>query len=440
MDETKKWGEFAKFEKKYKLFDYQDDNGIFVWDIIRHQIYIEYTWGLSKKNNDESLSYRIKRLFLSLFSLIKIVVGNKEKAKYLFLINSREEIKPNIFYDRNFYDIVATLQKDKIFIIENFYQPGIKYYLKKSYLQPSYFLNFIFKFFLKKGKYHDLINLINQELNLEWHNEQIIIAVNAFRVENFFYKWLLKRKQIKKIFTFFIPKGIICAARELGIETIEMQHGIIDSEHISYNYPIEYHYNHKLYIPDIFLTFSPFWKKNIYYPVDKILSIGNSSLNNLYDYTIGGTNRQNVIFISSIAFGECITPLTIDFAVRNQKIKIYFKLHFDQRVEFNYYKNKFIDYPNIEVINSNKSVHTLFPKSMFVVAIQSTVVYEALQAGKIVFLYKRMTYHRHSALFEHPNMYLIDNASEINLSDVYPQKSKEAFFDKFNKNILSDIL
>ncbi|MFL9481722.1 hypothetical protein ACI6Q2_03020 [Chitinophagaceae bacterium LWZ2-11] len=437
MEEIQHWKKFFDFEKKNHLFDYKDENGVYIWDIIRYEVYIAYMWELDvKKREAVSIKEYLGKATYSLISLIKLFF--KKKNDNLFYIYSRD-LSGEYFYDRNISHIIPFVKKEPI-IIEFNYFFRIKYFHQNFLFRPFSFFKVVASPFINKKKdFGGLINLINKELQINWTNEVVESFVRDFKLEIKFYTWLLKQKKIKKIFVIGRHKGMFHAAKQLNIPIIEFQHGIVDAGHLFYNYPELKDFNNKIYIPDLFVTFSPFWIKGINYPVKKVIPIGND---NLYvnDLLEESEPTNNILFISSIIFGKEIIPLVERYAKENEGIKIYLKLHPDQFFEVSGYQKIFKKYANIKVISKEYNTYQLIQKSRAVVAINSTVVYEALQAGKIVFLYKKMTYYRHEHIFNHPNLYLIDNANQINFENIYPIKNTYIFFDRFNPNLLKEIL
>ena len=68
------------------------------------------------------------------------------------------------------------------------------------------------------------------------------------------------------------------------------------------------------------------------------------------------------------------------------------------------------------------------------ITIQSTTVYEALQLGIKVFLYKKQDYDSHNDLFSNKNLYLVDNVQQIldGIDKRFIEEDKVVFFEKFD--------
>ena len=77
-----------------------------------------------------------------------------------------------------------------------------------------------------------------------------------------------------------------------------------------------------------------------------------------------------------------------------------------------------------------------------VFAIQSTAIYEALQANRKVILLKKMSYLRHKHIFDRKNLHLVDTTedfiSALNTKIVIDQNV--AFFAPFDKEAFFEAL
>jgi hypothetical protein len=52
-----------------------------------------------------------------------------------------------------------------------------------------------------------------------------------------------------------------------------------------------------------------------------------------------------------------------------------------------------------------------------------------------LFIYKEMTYYRHSRIFDNPNVKLIDNARQIIITGNAGFTKSKIFFDDFNESV-----
>lgn len=86
----------------------------------------------------------------------------------------------------------------------------------------------------------------------------VSLHVRRFKIARSLYKRVFRRKHIKRAITAvaYERHAFIAAAKDLEMETIEVQHGIIGPHHPGYNYDVAAVIPYK---PDSFLTFGAFW-------------------------------------------------------------------------------------------------------------------------------------------------------------------------------------
>lgn len=224
----------------------------------------------------------------------------------------------------------------------------------------------------------DLINLFIKE-------------VQKFKIEyNYYYK-LLKRKKIKKIF-FIAYNGkaaLIKAAKDLKIESIEIQHGIMVAEDFIYHFPgIE---NGSLeYFPKKFYV----WNKQINtckLPIAQknIIIYGNKFLENRKSSLSGIPKIKNQILIIS---QHTLSKQIADFILKNllllKDYKIIYKLHpLEEKNVHEFLDLKMLKtYTNFIIADNNYSVYELMAQSQFVIGVYSTALYEATYFNCIIFL------------------------------------------------------
>jgi hypothetical protein len=184
------------------------------------------------------------------------------------------------------------------------------------------------------------------------------------------------------------------------------------------------------------LTYSHFWSREVNYPVKQVLAVGNTIA-----AQIGHAGRPvhpgllTIGFISADVFGVRLAELAIEYAKLNPGNQLLFKLHPNQFSRRKEYIERFRQFPGIHVITNEQPTGAMILGCDAIVLIQSTIAYEALQAGVPVFIYKRMTYYRHAHIFESPNVILFDDASEIVIKDRVAPATEEIFFEEFDESV-----
>jgi len=423
------------FEEKNDLFQLEED-GLYIWDILRFHVYVNYMWDNFRDQQPKQSAFGLLlKLIRRLVYLIRFLF--RPARPHLFYLHSRDRQPGGRFYDKNAHDFLQRMAGES-HILETCEGRGMRYVYPVSLFNPANLFNRLYYWLYRERDYSGLVELINRELDLKWDNRNINRHISYFRSERIFYNWLFRMKKPKRVYvTFNLPKALYCAARESGVETIEFQHGIIDRGHIAYNYPAAIRAGGRVYCPDLLLTFSGFWCRDINYPVKRIIPVGNTVL---ADVEITGKTfdpeSRVVGFISADVFGHSLAELAIQYAQLHPNDHILFKLHPNQFSRRKEYYKLFQHYPAILVITNERPTEKVILSCDAIVLIQSTIAYQALQAGIPVFIYKRMTYYRHAHIFTSPNVRLIDDARQVVLSNkkVSPGPD-DIFFEEFNERV-----
>ncbi len=426
---------FLEFESKNDLFQLEED-GIYVWDVLRHHVFVEYSWDnyVDQGPLKEPALRLLRRLLRRAWYLIVFLF--RRSRSNLFFIHSRDRGPDGRFLDRNAYDLLQRMGKDS-FLLETFEGDGVRYAYPVDLINPASIFNRVYGLFYKNRDYSDLVDKINSELGLRWDNAIVNRHMRYFRSEGLFFRWVFRFKKIKRLYvSFHSQKSHYYAARMCGIESIEIQHGVMDYGHLDYNYPPEIVAGGRVHCPDLLLTYGAFWSREINYPVKKVLAIGNSFVSR-----IGHTERPapsgalTLLFISADVFGVKLAGLAIEYVELNPGSTILFKLHPNQFSRRKEYLDRFRRHPGIRVVTNEQPTSQLILNCDAVVLIQSTIAYEALQAGVPVFIYKRMTYLRHASIFNHPNVSVIDNAQEIVFVEKPSAAAGDIFFEEFDESV-----
>lgn len=225
-------------------------NGEQLWPFLR--IYAGFK--LSANMNAKSINSSFIKLFLSsffygFFNLFK-------KYDYLFFSSTDQRRKNGEFYVDKSVDTIAQLL-GKSLVIE---YPVISH-IPRSKLKnrtvisksPFFLLVQFFSLFVKDSKIENeaLLKQLLQENNIEIDYKALIKRNKAqYMAARALYKWF--RPKAVFIVCYDTHTGLIRAMKELGVKTIEIQHGIINSNHVAYNI------DRKLdnsYFPDYLLTY-----------------------------------------------------------------------------------------------------------------------------------------------------------------------------------------
>lgn len=229
-----------------------------------------------------------------------------------------------------------------------------------------------------------------------------------------------------------IEKALFHVANARGIPTAEAQHGLIGFGHTNYSYPKDVDYSQQTAMPSLFLTFSEFWSQAGYYPAARHAVIGT-------DHFGAGirpvrTGRGTVMVIAADIYNDELLALTRDLAAHLPGRRIVYKLHPNQEAQEADICAAFADLPHVEVGAAGTPAVRLMDDVTHLVAIQSTVVYEALQSGRRIVIVPRHDYHVHSDLFGLPSVSLAGNGAAMAAALDIPANGAPGptFFERFD--------
>lgn len=198
------------------------------------------------------------------------------------------------------------------------------------------------------------------------------------------------KKYMKKILLRTKPKLILlstyyddhmyplaCAAGDLGITTVEIQHGLINS-HEAYWY--EDVSSLGKYLPDYLFTYGTWWNENIKMPdCTKAVAVGYPFLEAQINFE-KKTEQFMLAVFSSPATGVVLSK----FVVENIKtlllnnVKVIYKLH---PVEYMVWRREYpwlAECKEIQIIDDETNVYEILNHADMAIAVNSTVLYEAV--------------------------------------------------------------
>jgi len=202
-------------------------------------------------------------------------------------------------------------------------------------------------------------------------------------------------------------KGLFAAARDMGIPTIELQHGTPSVESPFWSYPTSIPSTHPgLTLPTACLAFSEYFTRLVHFPVAHTYAIGND-----YLYQAPTANTVDAVsIISAYMYQDELVRLALALAESFPTRPIYFRLHPHQFPQKAAIAEQMSHRRNIVVQSDEMSLAELFEVCTFVIGVHSTVLYSALQARKKVMVYKISNYFFLRDLF--PFVELFDGAAD----------------------------
>lgn len=397
IKDLKELREFILYlENKYDLLNFEID-GVKPWQFMR--VSIDYNLGkvarlMETPHTKLSFKYKIKNAF----NLLKnCIVHNPFLAKQVdIVIFSHPRVKK---VDGEYIDIYTKyfidelIKENKNFIeIES---PYLGKHLAKYY-KYKYYIDFILvvrNLFYRFISIHDdkskEIKIIEKEIKDKVGNYNLkllfIKIVKFYKIEYFLYKKLFQKIKPKQIYVVvsYSFGAMIKAAKDLGIEVIEFQHGNFSKFHFGYYFGED---KQELdYFPDKFLVWNEYWKNHINFPIeDKNVIIRK------FDYLeyrkhfyahIKKVPKQAVV-LSQGVLGDRIAKKILDNWNRFKNFNIIYKLHPGEYERYKEYRNliKLEKKYNVKIV-TDIDLYELFASSEYQIGVFSTALYEGVEFG-----------------------------------------------------------
>lgn len=409
---------FLVIENNNEIFNFKFEfNSILMWPFIRFYIYKKL---LSKENrNINSNILSLKRYtFYDNVTYIKNIISNNPYKKYskkydiLMFCSGITNIKRGNKYFNRVNDYFAFIYKDKTLLIED--SNKRKYYIPRFFPNICYHDFIILNSYIKSkfGKVSkkdiitikNLLNFLKTVFNEKLQNSDLNIIENSLlslskklRIYNYLYNKLFDKYNPKVIFLEDASYGsrsyILKWAKERGILTIELQHGVLYNNHPAYNYgkSILDSNIYKKYLPDYLLTYGKYWNEQINIPLKKVV-IGNPNYSeNIKELNFNrkNENKKRILIISNNEIFYMMKKIAIELNVLLDKknYDIVFRPHpgdfYEKRdSNFVFFKTKGIK------IDTETDVYKSLKDTDFLIGKNSTVLYEAIGICKSIFMIK----------------------------------------------------
>ena len=405
---------FYEVEKKYNLFE-KEYNGFEFGVYMRRPI----TWKLQKMVDNIGEAHYTKKTnrFENLFLLLrqfKYVLQNgkvpRRKCDVLFVSHPRRVYNGET-YECIYTDILAEKFENAI-TLEKHYQ-GMHYEPAKSKeiiymdvvdikIQFSSIYKSLFcqkeikqlkQFF--EAQVSEAVKELNQhyktDISIDNITMELVYMYCSYRVLSKYFEKLLKKtnpRAIVEVVSYSMEWQVLNEiASDMKIPTVELQHGIINKNHVAYNYPLGRKI--KQFPQNIFL-FSDFWKEGVQYPVSKehIFATGNPHLER-QEIKYKGIkekldNKTRILFLSSGPIGTLLadTAVGVYDILSEAEYEIIYKLH---PGEFSVWEEKYPQLVNsrIKVISDNKTdLYQLFCQSDILISgFNSTTIFAGMYYG-----------------------------------------------------------
>ena len=459
---------FFDIENKYGL-NYREIQGCYAWQLIRMHLYYDITRKTQIFNapQQKSLSLFDKvKTFLPFFknSLLRNPFNGKYNKDILIFDHPRKVIFKGEYCDIYSNFLVDFLKDDYSFeVLEAPYLN--KHYTKKQdyvrYTDAIQLGSYIHKKFNKvefSESEKELIFKVQNELESAFNIKLNIPWMLTTHILNFQYDFkkyvdLFEKRKPKMVFVVvaYENHAIVAAAKHLGIEVIELQHGTITDYHLGYSYPEKTRLNGEIpYFPDKVLSFGDYWMNEETSPIPKenVIPIGFSYFEEQSkDFIDIDAIDNQVLFISQGVIGKYLSKMAFEFAKAQNDLEIIYKLH---PGEYETWKQNYPElveasaFDNFKVIdNSEIPLYKLLAESNYQVGAFSTAIYEGLMFNCKTFILDVPGVEYLEDLVEKKYVFKISSADDLNdnLDSFKPTYyDKNFFFKNLDKELLRRVV
>ena len=403
--------QFLRMEEKLNLYDLKIKEFHF-WNFVRFYVWTNMICRNKNSQNVKSNKINGKEIFGIAYNLFfpgKIRIDNAD----LLIYNHMRRVFNGKYFECMYTEQISDHFSRSIVIEQNYRGRHMKpvktknlFYLDRLSLKGV--IGTKLSLILKKQEYEKMYRTIAPVLEeifseiLKDYHVQIDKKELFKEIFKNYILYKIKKPAYKKILIKYNPKIVIEvvgygkdrmilneAANELGIEVVELQHGVMYNEHVAYQYATQKKLQH---LPTQLWTFSEFANQFIRMPREstKIVGIGFPYFEKQVEYYKRNVNRtdsrKTVIFISQGTIGVEMSKFAVELNQRLCGYRIIYKLHpgeFDVwQKEYPWLKNSTIEiYDDFET-----NIYELFAVSDIQVGAYSTAIYEGLGFGLQTFI------------------------------------------------------
>lgn len=425
---------FYEKENELKLFELEID-GVYYWQLIRFELTKRIRVRLSSAANSQSVSYT-KKIISTVIAAIKEkrLLKKVDRHSILLLrpcVAVDKTTNKNMDHQYDFSDAFCTEECENIYALGSYYSfpKTVKYNMSiaESRMILWKIKRILFGRFSKKyvcePRIIEMLSFIRDEYKTEISVFEIIKIIQYVVKQHIVYmtEW-------RRVFSAFNPRIVvlyphydtnmfaaISAAQEMGISTLEIQHGLTN-KYCPY-YFLDTSLNN-LCLPNYIATFGDFWIQEMRLPEStKLKAVGSCYMEKMLN-SLG--NDESTINKLLVLINPDSAFELIDFIMENITeivecgFKIAIKLH---PREHDNWKEKypFLIRKDIEVISDpNISVYSEIAKSSHVIGINTTTLFEAHAfKNKVVMILKKNNYYPMMPLVEAGVATLISNKEEL---------------------------
>ncbi len=452
---------FLQLEEKNELFEKLEVNNIKIWHYIRYEIYnlILQILGIFKNPNLDKVYYKKQDTIKDWID--KEILKNQFNIKHkeVFILNHQRRIKQGDYYKCNYTDEWLKKFNRSYYVFElqhadNFHFKPVKT-KNLRYIDQVQFMKIFHKKYCTESVCHKeskkvadyLIKILENAFEIVFGVKEkkkimqiIVHKVTARDGLKDYYGYLLKRIK-PKIIIYVVGTGFDQmilgeTGRELGIPTVEIQHGHIGRGHLGYNFNCDVCLNS---FPEYLFVTGQHEVEAIRPPIPKenIYITGSPELDfkvNYYKKKLQNRKKLKKI-ITFISGGEReIVDAAIEMYQKLDKdqYKIYLKLH---PSEYTSWRKKYCKLENSGVCVVDGSLHDIYyylAISDYLVGVASAVLFEATRFECDIMVLKTGRYFNAESLINTGNGVYISSTEEA-IKRIHSMSSKRTTSDFYHR-------
>lgn len=428
-----------EIENKSHLYEYVDDKGIPVWDVLRYDVIkaIEYKYNPNKSMLPKSsLAQRIIILLESAIAFLRLFFLGEKRV--LFFASLRYKDKDGQCYDRVANDLILRVDKGERVVLDTTPRNDTRY---KTLTTP---VGLFYALCKKYELNQDFSDYVVEELNKGFQDnvitsERLQYIYSQFVSQTIMFNWILKRTKPEKIFISYGRFKPLCwTAKRLGIPTWLMQHSLIERDDATLSGTCP---DKRFAInADVLLTFGTYWGDYLKHLMS-VQVIGNRILSKS---DVNVAYNGPIVFASSLYQGPYISDFLVGFASKHPDLSFVYKLHPGEKQYMQRYRDLFINCHNVRVVLDEMTMDELLVTCSLVVLVSSTTFYEALNLKKCVAIYNIKEFESITRfLLKVPNSYPFTEEEELEniIKDAtFYEDQSISFFEPFNEELAEQLI
>lgn len=439
-------------EQEYNLLE-KSMYSIKYWQYIRSVVFMQIRQEIENKNinikTGKSVSQkkpgiiryllRMRKIIdlLSVFFIMSPVRNLKERD--LLVLTFPRRVKVDNHFDFVYTEELLASLKLSYYVFES---PRAKMYnpirtenlistkfLTKLAIRSKIMFKYLHKYRLspeERVEIFKLTQLLNVTFEINLRYETIINLV-----QELIYQWFGLKKTIGSILDNINPKLIIevshtlrhtmivnSIAKAKGIPVIEIQHGIMGQEHISYNYS---GIKSLQSFPDYMFIFGEYWKDTTRLPLakERVISTGFpyfEQCKRKYEFNVKKqSDIKYILFTSQGIVSKELSNLALNLVkqIDMSKFKIIYKLHPSEYKSWEREYSSFLD-SGIEIIHDNNiEIYYFLALADFHIGVSSTCLLEGLGFGLKTIIYKAFTHENMAYFYKNKYATLASSCEEV---------------------------